>query len=400
MARKTLSDLGVAALKPRPKVYQFPDPQQPGLSVRVTPTGAKSFMLVTRDPAGKQIWKTVGRPGEMAIEEARERAKIVKARIKAGLPSEEAKPETPETFREVAENWMRRHVEAKGLRSGGEIKRTLDKYVLPSWRDREFVGIKRSDIATLLDRIEDEHGARQADLVLAYLRTMATWYAARRDDYVPPFIRGMRRKAPVKRDRVLTDDETRAVWQAAEKAGNYGAIIRLALLTAQRREKLATMRWDHIKDGVWTVPAEARSKGTGGDLALPPAAVAILEAMPRMQGNPYVFAGRTKGSHFDGFGKAKIAFDKALPKLKTADGGESEIPNWTVHDLRRTARSLMARAGVRPDIAERVLGHVLAGVEGVYDRHRYDDEKAEALASLAGVIEAILRAGTIPNVAR
>jgi integrase len=380
MARKTLSDLGVAALKPRAKPYHFPDPQQPGLSIRVTPTGAKAFMVITRDPAGKQVWKKIGSAAELAIEEARAKAKIVKARIKAGLPAEEPKQEAAETFKAVAQNWIKRHVEAKGLRSKGEIERTLEKYVMPSWGDREFASLKRSDIARLLDKIEDENGARQADLTLAYLRTMSGWYAARHDDYVPPFIRGMRRKAPVKRDRILTDDELRTIWAEAEKRGQFGAILRLALLTAQRRERLASMRWEDIAAGVWNVPAEARSKGTGGALKLPTAALAIIEAQPQIEGNPYVFAGRTTGSHFDGFGKAKAAFDAALP----------EMPGFTIHDLRRTARSLMSRAGVRPDVGERVLGHVIAGVAGVYDRFAYDTEKADALARLAALIERIL----------
>lgn len=380
MARRTLSDLGVAALKARAKNYLFPDPELSGHFVRVGRTGAKSFMLVTRDPTGKQIWKSVGQPGDLAIEKARTMARAMKARIRAGLPAEEPKPERAETFREVSDNWIKRHVEAKGLRSKAEIERTLNKHVLPEWQDRPFVGIRRSDIAVLLDRIEDENGARQADLVLAHLRTMSGWYAARRDDYVPPFIRGMRRAPVVKRDRVLDDHELRAVWHQAEKPGQLGAIIRLAFMTAQRREKLASMRWDDIVDGVWIVPAEARSKGTGGALQLPAAALAIIEAQPRQEGNPYVFAGRTRGSHFDGFGKAKAAFDKALPAM----------PGWTLHDLRRTARSLMSRAGTRPDIAERVLGHVVPGVEGVYDRHKYQIEKAAALKSLEDLIMSII----------
>lgn len=391
MRRKTLSDLGVAALKPRAARYAYPDPELRGHYVRVSPSGSKSYAVVRRDPVtGKQVWAAIGSAAVLKIEEARARARMALQRIAAGLPAIEPRTEAPETFRQVAENWQRRHVEAKGLRSRAEIERTLNKYVMPSWGDREFIGIRRRDIASLLDRIEDEHGARQADLVLAYLRTMATWYAARRDDYVPPFIRGMRRAAPVKRARVLTDDELRAVWGEAQKPGQLGAVIRLALLTAQRREKIASMRWEDIDGEVWTVPAEARSKGTGGALKLPPQAMAIIRGQPRHEGNPYVFAGRTKGSHFDGFSKHKAAFDKALPKVRTPDGGESAIPSWTVHDLRRTARSLMARAGVRPDIAERVLGHVQAGVEGVYDRHRYDTEKGEALAALAALIERIL----------
>ena len=250
------------------------------------------------------------------------------------------------------------------------------------WDGKEFGTIRRSDVTALMDGIEDQRGARQADAVLAILRGIANWHATRHDNYVSPFTFGMRRQAPVKRDRVLSDAEIKLIWCAAATGGTFGAILQLALLTAQRREKLASMRWAAVADGVWTVAAETREKGAGGALKLPGAALAILNAQPRIGKNPFVFAGRG-GSRFNGFSKCKAAFDATLPTIPGPDGTAAPVPNWTVHDLRRTARSLMSRAGVRPDIAERVLGHVIAEVEGVYDRHRYDDEKADALARLA-----------------
>ena len=108
-------------------------------------------------------------------------------------------------------------------------------------------------------------------------------------------------------------------------------------------------------------------------------ALAILVKQPRLGDNPYVFAGRGDGP-YRGFSQAKFAFDAKLP----------DVTPWVIHDLRRTARSLMCRAGVSSEHAERVMGHVVAGVEGVYDRHRYRDEKAAALAKLATLIDAIL----------
>jgi integrase len=381
MRRKTLSDLGVAALKPRASRYAFPDPELRGHYVRVSPTGAKSYAVVRRDPnTGKQVWAVIGAADAVKIEDARDLARVALQRIKDGLPAAAPKPEKPDSFKAVAENFIKRHVEAKGLRSRAEIERALKKYVYPSWADRGFVTIRKGDVAALLDQIEDDHGARQADLVLAYVRKIANWYGTRVEGYEPPFVKGMARQGLVKRDRILTDDELRAIWAEAEKPGQFGAILRLALLTAQRRERLASMRWEDIAAGVWTVPVEARSKGTGGALKLPAAALAIIEAQPRFDDNPYVFAGRKKGSHFGGFSKSKASFDEGLEKM----------PGWTIHDLRRTARSLVSRAGVRPDIAERVMGHVIAGVEGVYDRHRYDEEKADALARLAALVERIL----------
>jgi integrase len=189
----------------------------------------------------------------------------------------------------------------------------------------------------------------------------------------------MRRGSPVKRERVLSDDEIRAVWKAAEANGQYGAFVRLALLTAQRRDKIASMKWEDVSaDSTWTIATEAREKGNPGELALPPAALEIIKAQHRIESCPYVFYGRGN-THMNGWSKAKRQFDAKL----------NGVDAWTVHDLRRTARSLMARAGVASNIAERVLGHAIAGVEGVYDRHRYRDEKSQALLALAALIDSI-----------
>jgi integrase len=282
----------------------------------------------------------------------------------------------------VVATYLKRHVEARGLRTGDEIRRVLDMYVLPHWRDRPFAEIRRSDVAKLMDAIEDKHGAWVADSALATLRGVASWYAARNDDYTPPFTRNMRRVPTQarKRARVLADDELRAVWRAAEAAGSYGAMVRLALLTGQRRDKVVTMRWTDISpDGTWTIPTAPREKGNPGSLQLPEQALAIIRSMPRFVSNAYVLAGQRDGGAINNFSRAKEALDAACG-----------VSGWTVHDLRRTARSLLSRAGVRPDIAERVLGHAVGGVEGVYDRHHYDDEKADALRRLVALVGRIV----------
>ncbi len=207
------------------------------------------------------------------------------------------------------------------------------------------------------------------------------WYASRSDDYISPITRGMRRTDPKtrKRARILDDDEIRAVWSAAKSNGTFGAIIQFALLTAQRREKIASLRWDDVTvDGIWDIPSQEREKGSGGTLVLPGAAVDVIRVQKRIGQNPYVFAGRANG-HFSGWSPCKRNFDSKV-----------KVDPWVIHDLRRTARSLMARAGVRPDIGERVMGHTIEGVEGVYDRHSYREEKADALKRLAGLIETIL----------
>jgi integrase len=381
--RRTLTDKMVAALPRKRKRYTVSDPEQRGLYIRVPPQGPSTFSVVARNLYKQQIWHTIGSADVLKIEEARDKARAAIKRIKAGLPPVEPPPVKPDSFRAVAETWLKRHVAVKKLRSAHEIERCLDKYVLPHphWADRDFISIRRSDIAALLDHLDDASGPRQADMVLAILRSIANWYATRHDDYVSPFVRGMRRHKAGARERILNDEELRAVWKQAEANGPFGAIVRLLLLTGQRREKVATMKWADVVDGVWTIATVEREKGNAGSLALPPQALEIINAQPRLSGNPYVFAGRRGVGGCLDVSQSKRPFDAKLPSM----------PRWTLHDLRRTARSLMSRADVRPDIAERVLGHVQPGVKGVYDRHQYLTEKGDALNRLAALI------GTIVN---
>lgn len=377
--RRTLTDRGVAGLRARPQRYAFPDPELAGLYVRVQPSGAKSFAAVARSPSGKQLWATIGAADAMPIAEARKRARVALGRIRDGLAAFEPQAES---FAAVAEQWLARHAEAKKLRTIPQIKRLLKVHVLPKWGERALVSIRRSDVAALLDRVEDNHGARQADVVLTIVRSIMNWHAIRNDDYAVPIVRGMRRQDQKQhaRARILDDDEIRAIWKAAESSGTFGAFLRICLLTAQRRTTVARMKWTDIVDGEWIIPQAHREKGNAGTLVLPAAALAIINAQPRLATNPFVFAARGNGP-LAGFGILKATFDAKLP---------ADMPRWTIHDLRRTSRSLMSRAGVLSEHAERVMGHAIAGIEAVYDRHRYDDEKAAALAKLAALIATII----------
>jgi integrase len=132
---------------------------------------------------------------------------------------------------------------------------------------------------------------------------------------------------------------------------------------------------------VWSISnGNKRQKGTAGELVLPQMAIDILNARPHMGDNPYIFYGASwQNGAYRGFHHGKADLEKKIGKL----------PRWTLHDLRRTSRSLMSRAGVHRDVAERVLGHAQPGVEGVYDRHQYRDEKAQALKMLAGLLDNI-----------
>ena len=385
MTRRSLTDGSVEALKPRDKMYSHLDPALSSFYIRVMPSGVKSYCAVAKDPRGKQVWTTLGKTTEINIEQAREKARAVIAAVRAGKDAS-----GPQTFHSVAESWLKRHVEAKGLRSSDKIHWRLNKVLLPLWAGRDFASIRRGEIAALLDKVEDESGARSADITLSIISGMVTFFAQRNEDYVSPLVKGMRRynKAENARSHILTDDEIRAMW-AIE--GNFGDMLKVLLLTGQRLAKVSAMRWSDIApDGTWSIPTEAREKGNAGDLVLPELALEILERQPRFASSPYVFPGRT-GGH-------RRSFFNPLLDLQAELGH----PDWTLHDLRRTARSLMSRAGILPHIAERVLGHAIQGIEAVYDRHSYQDQKKHALAALASLIENIIKPPTgkvVPMVA-
>lgn len=378
----------VANAKPDPlKRITISDPDTRGLYVRITPKGAKTWTIVARNPDGKQVWREIGPADEYTLEEARQKARDGVKLIKQG---EEPFPalvpkKAPDTFKTVAENFIERHVQKQGLRTGPETERIFKKYVYPEWskagEERAFLSIKRGDVSRLLDKVEDENGPVMATRVLAALSKLFNWYASREDDYSTPIVRGMGRanSRDRARKRILSDDDIRAVWPACGDLGTFGAFVRTCLLTSQRRAKVAAMKWaDLSDDGVWTIQAEAREKVNAGELRLPKQALAVIHAQPVIDKNPYVFAGRGKKA-MAGFSVGKKDLDEKAP-----------IEPWVLHDLRRTAKSLMARANVRPDISERVLGHVIPGVEGVYDRHSYAQEKADALEKLAGLVDLIL----------
>jgi integrase len=380
--RRSLSDKGVGSLKPRSQRYAYPDPELRGHYIRVQPSGAKAYTAVARGPNGKQIWATIGPVELMEIDQARAKARQAITRIREGLPAIEAPPDQPSSFKSIAEQWLDRHVRRNALRSEKESTRLLNVHIFPQWKGRQFLSIKRSDIAELLDHVQDDHGARQADYCLNVIRSIMNWYATR-SDYTPPIVRNMRRQSAKAqaRARILSDDEIRLIWKQAEANGVFGGVLRVCLLTAQRSRKVSNMKWSDISvDGEWTIPKEPREKDTAGSLVLPELAIAIIRQQPRLASNEFVFSGRGAGP-YRGWSQAKTNFDSKLPGLKA----------WVIHDVRRTSRSLLSRCNIRPDISERIMGHAVgSSVEQTYDRHSYRNEKADALKRLAALIDSIV----------
>jgi integrase len=372
MRAKRLSDEGVSKLAVKAKRYAVPDPELRGHYVRVAPTGARSFWSVARDKHGKQRWLRIG-DADMGIDAARDQAMKL---LRAIRSSSDTAIVVNTSFEGVASDWFERHVVRNGLRSEPTIRGFLRGHILPAFVGMDFVNVRRKHISAMLDKVEDQSGTRSANYVLSVITSICTWYALRDDEYENPIVRGMKRGKREARSRILSEDEIRALWNAD---GEFGNFTKLALLTAQRVGKLYTLKWDDISDDTWTIRTERREKGNANSLSLPQLALEVLKRQRNENPDPeFVFDGN--GTALRGrLYRARVKFERS-----------NSTPPLVLHDLRRTARSLMAAAGVPTLHAELVMGHAQQGVVGIYDRHRYEREKAEALLMLANRIRDIV----------
>jgi integrase len=361
------------------------DTSQAGFGLVVTAGGHKSFVCQYR--AGKLSRRMHLKPG-LSLTEARREAKAILGRVaKGGDPLREkqkAAAASSNTFRAVAESFLQR--EGPKLRSADERRKIFERLVYPKLGLMQIDAIRRSDLVKLLDAIEDDNGPRMAHLTLAYLGRVFNWHASRDDDFRSPIVRGMGRVNARERarKRVLSDEELRAVWRAAEASGTlFDRYVQFLLLTACRRNEASRMTRAEL-DGVdWLIPA-SRSKNKHDHLVpLSRKALEILAKMPAI-GKPdgWVFSHTGRGAYRN--------FDADKAKLQARSG----TAGWMIHDLRRTARSLMSRAGVLSDHAERAIGHVIGGVREIYDRYEYRSQKLAAFEALASQIDCVVNPPT------
>jgi hypothetical protein len=310
----------------------------------------------TRD--GKRSRETLGHYPEMTLSAARRRA--VEGPTKA------------RTLKAICEEFLSR----SELRSKALRESAFSRLVYPELGHRAVAEIKRSEIAALLDDITFKSGPVMADQTLAYLRKVFNWHAARTDDFHSPIVMGMARTKPRERDRdrVLSDEELRRIWHACATDHAFHRFVRFLLLTALRRNEASEAHQRELENGTLVIPAE-RMKGKE-EFVCPfsDSAVALI-------GNKgYWFSTDGGITPISGFSKFKANLDRT-----------SGVSDWTLHDLRRTARSLMPRAGVSEDHAERCMAHKITGVAGVYNRYAYLEEKREALAKLAALVGEIVK---------
>jgi integrase len=394
-----------------------------GFAVRVTAAGTKSFVLFHR-VNGKPYLPTLGRwdanaqGGTLTVRDAIIAADKLAKAIKNGK-QEDPRPErtrrledgdNPEglkiggAWKEGQDNkqkerglldlFVERYVEKEAkLRSADQIKAAFKRLVAPAIGKLGIYDIRRSHVIDMLDEIADESGPAMADLVLAYIRKGFNWYATRDDEFSPPIVKGMARTKTKERarKRVLADDEIRDLWAALEIVEDvpacYPRFVKTLLLTATRRNEASDMHERELDGDVWTIPAARYKTKLDHVIPLSAAALKLIGEPEKISG--FVFSSTGGKKAFAGFSKPKRELDKAIALIRESDG-RGPMPQWQLHDLRRSARSLMSRAKVPTDHAERALGHVMGGVRETYDRYEYLDEKRVAFEALAALVSRIL----------
>jgi integrase len=357
-----------------------------GLYLLLQPSGHRSWAVRYR-VGGRSAKLTIGSWPEVSLLDARVAAAAARKRVKQGEDPAAAKQDDKiradaareNTITAVCENYMA--MEAKKLRTAGQRRSILNRLIYPALGAMPIETVKRSDIVRLLDKIESGAGPRMADVTLGVLRRIFHWHETRTDDWRSPVIRGMGSRQNTvehRRTRILSDDEIRAVWQATEDNTPFSALVRFALLTSARRREIAGMKRDEIDGDVWTLPASRSKTKTEITRPLSKAALAALEGMPRIDGCDFIFTSNGI-TPINSFGDPKRLLDK-----------RSGVTGWRLHDLRRSARSLLSRIGVNSDTAEKCLGHSRGDIVERYDQHKYIDEMQRAFEMLAAQIERIV----------
>jgi integrase len=379
--RRYLTELEFDNLQPRRTRYEVPDPGARGLYVVVHPTSRKSFCVRYRGHDG-QPKKLTLQPG-ISLAAARKLASDALHEVAQGRDPSATKKQAKadaaaaaiNTVQFVSEEFIRR--EGGKLRTLDARERLLKLHVYPRIGKKLISELKRSEINRMLDDIEDSAGKRTAEFALQYLRRALNWHAVRDDDFRTPIVTGMGRydqKANA-RSRVLSDAEIRTIWRVSEETGYFGQLIRFLFLTGARRGEAAGMTWGELEGNLWHLPASRHKTGTALTRPLSKAAMAIVNAQPKL--GPYVFT--FNGNRPAQFGRGKRAFTK-----------DCALPDWRLHDVRRTARTLLSRAGINADVAERCLGHSLGTIRAIYDRHGFENEMLLAFEALATLLDRIV----------
>jgi integrase len=372
------------------------DDQTRGVGLKVTPAGAKIYVCQYRTGGRGSPTRrvTIGKHGSPWTPDlARRKAKQILGDVAAGRdPASEkrSKRQPVDTFEAVATEFIERYAK-RHHRRWRETEQAIQSKLLPHWRQRSITSITRRDVLDLLDREMDAGRPRTANKLLGLVRKLCNWAVERGivDGSPVAGIRAPGRETT--RDRVLTDDELAAVWNAAGKMGwPWTGFIRLLMATAQRRDEVSQMPWSEIdvERRLWTIPAERTKAERVHDVPLSDLALSIIGDLPRIGDSGLVFPANraSSGNAISGFSKMKRRLDQL-----------SVVSGWRLHDLRRSAASVMAQLGHPPHVVGGVLNHTpgsTMGISAIYVRHRFTDERRAALDAWARHLQRITTGAT------
>lgn len=375
----TLSDLQIKKLAPRTARFEISDGK--GLSLRIMPTGKKTwvFRYMIEGTARRM---TLGSYPSISLSEAREKHSLAMRDVERGIDpghkQKEAKAtrKAAPTVADLLEEFW--DMELRHTTSGKERKRLVMKDALPAWGNRKAVDITRRDTVLLIDKVR-ERAEITANRLQGVLVRMFN-FAAERGILEHSPLAGMKKKPEQARSRVLSDEEIKLLWSALDLDNIAVDIFRVSklalkmiLLTGQRPGEVCGMSWDEITDDTWNIPAGRMKGKEAHTVPLTGMSLEILKQAEIYTGQSrFVFA----SSHKENEPLTSHALSKAILRHWQEIGFKEQ---FTPHDLRRTLRTRLAEIGIDDVVAERVLGHKLQGIMAVYNRHGYDTEKRKAL---------------------
>jgi len=372
---------------------EYFDPTLPGFALRVTATGHKSYVAFYR-LGGRLRRFTIGSTAKYRLAEARRKAREAFQAADEGIDAAAHKRASrrrasplPRSFEVQAREFIKRHVE--GQRSGKETKAAIERDLIGAWSGRIVTDIGKADVIELLDGFQDAGHHRARNRRLQIVRRFYNWLIERGIVENNPAA-GIKKLPEARRQRVLSDDELRAIWGAAESLGYPGGdFVRLLLLTATRRDEAATVEKADldIEAQTWTIPPAKFKADRAHLVPLAGEAVALVEAMPKFDG-PFLLTTTGGKRPIGSFADIKIAIDEA-----------SGVTAWVFHDIRRSVRTRLSALGVNADVAELCLGHRVGGaIRQTYDVHQFHDERRAAFDLWARTLRGIVDNRTGENV--
>jgi integrase len=377
------------SIKPDTKRRYYYDQNQPGLRISVTPSGVKSFQFqIWSKKKNAPVTRTIGKLELMSITDARVEAAKLLTRVNSGEDIEETKRQKRRnrllepTVKEFADEFVEKHCKKNKI-SWKEDERILDRDVIPLIGHLKIKDAKKRDLLRVIDTVMERGKPIMANRVLACMNKMFN-YAVERDVIEVSYCQGIKKQGKEKsRDRILTDKEIKSFWNALDNSTTH-LMLKLLLITAQRSSEVRKMEWSEVDSNLWTIPSEKSKNGRVHVVPLSELAKDILSKVsPNKEKRKFIFSSPRKASYFD-----KDALPKAMKKVV-------DTLNWKIsakpHDLRRTARSYMAKFGISHVIAGKILNHTDSGISAVYDRHDYLQEKTDALNKWADELKKIIK---------